>query len=239
MPNIALNAAVACALDDICGELEKVGGDPHKAAHAVLPKFFQEHLPVVFNGNNYAPEWEEEAKKRGLWNLKDSVAALSHYADPEVKDVFVRHGVLNERELLARQEVLLENYVKVVHVETKLVQSLGWSAVLPVALATLKKAADLVKAVSGLNSPKTAVKPEEAYYQKVYAHTAELTALLEELDKKHVELDATEGIFKKAEGARDILLPLLAKIRIEVDALELAVDDNVWPFPKYGELLWQ
>jgi glutamine synthetase len=238
-PNIALNAAVACALEDVYLELEKVGGDPHKAAHQVLPKFFQEHLPVVFNGNNYAPEWEEDAAKRGLWNLKDSVAALTHYTDPEVKDVFTRHGVLTDRELLARQEVLYENYIREVHVETKLVQTLGSSAILPVALATLKKAADLVKAVEGLPSPKTEVKPEINYYQKVYARTAALTQLLEELDQKHVELDAMDGILKRAEGARDQLLPLLVKIREEVDALELLVDDNVWPLPKYGELLWQ
>jgi glutamine synthetase len=239
-PNIALNASVACALEDIANALEKSGqSDPEKAAHLILPKFFEEHLPVVFNGNNYAPEWEEDAKKRGLWNLKDSVTALAHYTDSEVKDVFTRHGVLTERELEARQEILLENYIKNVHVETKLVQTLGWSTILPVALTTLKKAADLAKAVAELPRPAAVIKPEERYYQKVYAHTAALTALLEELDKKHVELDATEGLFLKAEGARDILLPLLAKIRAEVDALELAVDDNIWPLPKYGELLWQ
>jgi glutamine synthetase len=240
LPNIALNAAVACALEDICDALEKSGQtDPQKAAHLVLPKFFERHLPVVFNGNNYAPEWEVEAQKRGLWNLKDSVAALSHYTDPEVRDVFTRHGVLSERELEARQEVLLENYIRVVHVETKLTQTLGWSSILPVALTTLKKAADLVKAVAELPRPSAAIKPEEHFYQKAYTHVALLTSLLEELDKKHVELDATEGLLKRAEGARDILLPLLTKIRAEVDALELIVDDNLWPLPKYGELLWQ
>jgi glutamine synthetase len=238
--NIALNAAVACALEDICQELEKTGQtDPHKAAHQVLPKFFQEHLPVVFNGNNYAPEWEAEAAKRGLWNLKDSVTALARYTDPEVRSVFVRPGVLTERELEARQDVLLENYIREVHVETKLVQTLGRSAVLPVALATLKKAADLVKAINGLPTPQTKVKPEELFYQRVYQRTANLTQLLDELDQKHLDLDASSGVLNRAQGARDILLPLLSKIREEVDALELMVDDNIWPFPKYGELLWQ
>jgi glutamine synthetase len=107
-PNTSLNAAVACALDDIANELEKAaadGTDRDQAARKVLTKFFDEHLPVVFNGNNYAPEWEEEAQKRGLWNLKDSVAALAHYTDPEVQDVFTRHGILSEREIEARQEV--------------------------------------------------------------------------------------------------------------------------------------
>jgi glutamine synthetase len=239
-PNIALNAAVACALEDICKDLESSGlADPQKAAHQVLPKFFEEHLPVVFNGNNYAPEWEEEAKRRNLWNLKDSVAALAHYTDPEVKSVFTRHGVLSERELLARQEVLLENYIKVVHVETKLVQTLGRSTILPVALATLRKAAELMKSVVSLPHPGDLGKPDEAYYYKVYGLTANLSSLLDELDQRHLELDAMTGVLKRAEAARDILLPLLAKIRLQVDALELVVDDNIWPLPKYGELLWQ
>ncbi|MDR1085475.1 MAG: glutamine synthetase III [Deltaproteobacteria bacterium] len=239
--NIALNAAAACALDDICTELEKAAGgsDPRKAARQVLSKFFEEHLPVVFNGNNYAPEWEVEAEKRGLWNLKDSVAALSHYTDPEVKDVFTRHGILTERELVARQDILLENYIREVHVETKLVQTLGRSAILPVALSALKKAADLVKAVSDLPRPSTPVKPEVLYYQNLYALSADLTVLLDELDQKHAQLDSMSGVLARAQGARDTLLPLMGRIRAAVDGLELCVDDNLWPLPKYGELLWQ
>ncbi|MDR3205142.1 MAG: glutamine synthetase III [Deltaproteobacteria bacterium] len=241
-PNTALNAAVACALDDIATELEKAaadGADRDQATRKVLVKFFDQHLPVVFNGNNYAPEWEEEAKKRGLWNLKDSVTALSHFTDPEVQDVYIRHGILSEREIESRQEVLLENYIKVVHVETKLVQTLGRSSILPVALNSLKKAADLLNAVSSLPKPTSSVKPEELNFQKLYTHVAELSSLLDKLDATHVRLDATDGVMIKAQGARDELLPLLTKIRAEVDALELLVDDAEWPLPKYGELLWQ
>jgi glutamine synthetase len=234
---------VACALDDIATELEKEaanGLDPTKAARKVLTKFFEKHLPVVFNGNNYSSEWEVEAKKRGLWNLKDSVAALSHYSDPEVKDVFLRHGVLTERELLARQDILLENYIKAVHVETKLVQIIGRSTILPVALKSLQKAANLVASCASLPRPNNVSgKPEEVIYQRLYQHIAALSSLLDELDTRHLELDAMDGVLTRAEAARNILLPLLVKIRTEVDSLELIIDDALWPLPKYGELLWQ
>jgi glutamine synthetase len=83
------------------------------------------------------------------------------------------------------------------------------------------------------------VDPVALNYQRLYAKTAALTALLDKLDAAHVKLDATEGLLKRAEGARDVLLPLLVQIREQVDALELLVDDNAWPLPKYGELLWQ
>jgi glutamine synthetase len=241
--NIALNAAVACALDDIATELEKAaaaGADRLKACRQVLTKFFEEHLPVVFNGNNYSPEWEAEAERRGLWNLKDSVAALARYTDPEVQDVFTRHGVLSDREIEARQEVLLENYIREVHVETKLVQTMGRSTILPVALKALKGAAKLATLTKTVPAPADApLDPATLNYQRLYARAAKLTALLDKLDATHVKLDASEGVLLRAEGARDELLPLLVEIRAEVDALELLVDDGAWPLPKYGELLWQ
>ncbi|MDR0622067.1 MAG: glutamine synthetase III [Deltaproteobacteria bacterium] len=237
LPNITLNASVACALDDIASELEKIGNaDPDKAARTVLTKIFEEHLPIVFNGNNYTQEWEDEAAKRGLPNYKDSVTALGYLSSPEVKEVFTRHGILNERELEARQEVLLENYIKVVHVETKLVQSMGRSTILPVALKALAETAALV----GLPKPAgVSYHPGQAHYDSLFTHSAKLGELLDKLDATHVKLDATEGVFPKAKGARDELIPLLLEIRTHVDALELLISDSDWPLPKYGELLWQ
>jgi glutamine synthetase len=238
LPNITLNASVACALDDIATELEKIGNsDPDKAARQVLSKLFEEHLPIVFNGNNYSKEWEEDAAKRGLPNYKDSVLALSYYTAPDVKEVFTRHGILNERELEARQEVLLENYIRVVHVETKLVQSMGKATILPVALKALGEASKLL----GLPKPSaTSGTPGEKYYSRLYEHTSKLIDLLDKLDETHIKLDSLpEGVLARAEASRDELLPLLAQIREQVDHLELLISDSEWPLPKYGELLWQ
>ncbi|MDR2300950.1 MAG: glutamine synthetase III [Deltaproteobacteria bacterium] len=237
LPNITLNASVACALDDIATELEKIGnGDPDKAARIVLTKLFEEHLPIVFNDNNYTKEWELEAEKRGLPNLKDSVTAIGYITSPEVKEVFSRHGILNERELEARQEVLLENYVKVVHVETKLVQTMGRATILPVALKALGDAGKLAALPKVEGAP---VHPGEKIYQNLFRHTSKLTELLDKLDVTHVKLDAIEDFADKAVAARDQLIPLLSEIRTHVDALELMVNDSDWPLPKYGELLWQ
>jgi glutamine synthetase len=237
--NTALNASVACALDDIVTELEKAkesGIDPVKAAHKILPKYFEEHLPVVFNGNNYAPEWEDEAQKRGLWNLKDTVSALSHYTDPDVQEVFTRFGILSERELHSRQEVLLEKYIKSCMVETKLVKTLGSSWILPVALDSLKKAADLLNSVKTAGGQSTAA---QKTYDRFLKLTNDLLEGLDLLDQKTEEADKITDVMKLAETVRDSLLPQLLVIREAVDALELIVDDNRWPLPKYSELLWQ
>ncbi|MDR3153385.1 MAG: glutamine synthetase III [Deltaproteobacteria bacterium] len=239
--NIALNAAVACALDDIASELEKAAAEglsPEAASRKVLPGFFDKHLPVVFNGNNYDPAWEIEAEKRGLWNLKDSVEALAHFTDPEVKDVYLRHGVLTERELTARQDILLENYIKVCLVECKLVRTLGRSSILPVALHSLKKATDLVTSIknSGLSgASKAATGLAESLgelSQKLYDDLGALDKLSDEVEEIHEPLVAAKTV-------RDEILPLMLKIRGHVDSIELLVDDNRWPLPKYWELLWQ
>jgi glutamine synthetase len=238
--NIALNAAVACALDDIATDLENSlnqGIVLTKAVQAVLSKLYREHRPIVFNGNNYAEEWQADAERRGLPNLKDTVAAVSRYSDPEVMAVFLRHGVLSEREQLARQEILLENYIKAVHVETKLTQVLGRSVILPVALRWTRQIAEAAEAAKALTGEKDA--PEIAYYKTIRAHTLDLLRALDALDAKHVELDGMDGVHEKAEAARDMLLPLMAACRVHADALEGLIDDEIWPLPKYNELLWQ
>ncbi|MDR1946667.1 MAG: glutamine synthetase III [Desulfovibrio sp.] len=235
--NIALSAAVACALDDIATDLEKEvkkGKNLNTAVQTLLSKLFKEHKPIIFNGNGYADEWQVEAKKRGLPNLKDTVSAVLKYSDKEVKEVFLRHAVLSERELLARQEVLLENYIKDVHVETKLTQVMGRSVILP---AALRFAAET--AAYSATAKQSGYPALSRYLSALNAKTEALLKALDALDAKHEELDATDGVRAKAVGARDKLLPLMAECREYADALEGIVDDAFWPLPKYNEMLWQ
>jgi glutamine synthetase len=238
--NIALNAAVACALDDIATELEgavKNGKALNSAVQDLLARLFKEHMPVVFNGNGYAQEWQDEAASRGLPNLKDSVSAICRYSDKEVMDVFLRHGVLNEREMLARQEILLDNYIKNVHVETKLACSMGRSVILPAALHWLRELGEAAQTARTLAGG--AATPEENYWRRLREHIAGLMAALDDLDATHARLDAMEGdAHHRAEAARDELLPRMAVCRTHADALEAMVDDDRWPLPKYNELLW-
>jgi glutamine synthetase len=238
--NIALNTAVACALDDIATELEaklSQGTPLNQAVQTLLARLFEEHMPVVFNGNGYAEEWQAEAARRGLPNLKDSVTALALYSNKKVMDVFLRHGVLNAREQLARQEILLEAYLKNVLVETKLTSHLGRSVILPAALKYLSQSAELASRTRELSGEHDS--PEELYYKKLRGQALGLLNSLDELDKKHQELnDLDSEIMEKAEMARDVLLPLMTLCRQYADALEEIVDDDIWPLPKYDELLW-
>ncbi|MDL2267929.1 glutamine synthetase III [Desulfovibrio sp. OttesenSCG-928-G15] len=231
--NIVLNAAVACALNDMASALEEAveQGQPlNKAVQELLQKVFAEHQNVIFNGNGYSLEWEREAKRRGLLNLKDSVSAVARYSDPEVMQVFTRSGVFSKRELLARQEILLETYTKAVHLETKLVQVMGRSIVLPVCLDWAKGAVESSKALGG--------EAVAEYCTYISMQVNGLLVALNNLDAKREELMQLSGVLARAEAARDQLLPLMAECRRYADALEGIVDDAVWPLPKYHEMLW-
>ncbi|MDL2267128.1 glutamine synthetase III [Desulfovibrio sp. OttesenSCG-928-G15] len=239
--NIALNSAVACALDDIATELESAVGEGiplNTAAHEVLARLFKEHMPIVFNANGYSEEWQEEAARRGLPNCKDTVSALEHYSDPEVMAVFSRTNVLSEREQLARQEILLEAYIRAVHVETKLTSTLGRSVILPAAMKYLKTTAKMVQLAHAVD-PENTQAAEVHYHNSIRTHVFSLLAALDALDACHEKLDAMSGTTERAAAARDSLLPLMQECRSHADLLEAVIDDADWPLPKYNELLWQ
>ncbi|GAB1409357.1 glutamine synthetase III [Desulfovibrionales bacterium] len=240
--NIALNAAMACALDDIATELEAAlsSGRPMvTAVQDVLASMFRKHLPVVFNGNGYADEWQEEAARRGLPNLKDSVTAIAAYTDPDVMEVFLRHGVLTEREILARQDILLENYIRALHIEAKLISEMGRSCILPVAMRWQKMVGKMAMNARELclEEEKTPL-PEESYYHLIRTHVIGLMHGLDALDACHARLDAMTGVLIRAKAAHDELKPCMDTCRRHADALEIFVDDADWPLPKYTELLW-
>src|SRR5687767_7788052 len=149
-PNIALNVAVAESLDYMATELEKStkgGKSIEQAAADLLPKVIKENKRIIFNGNNYSAEWEKEAGKRGLLNQKNTVEALPNLISKEVIAIFEKYKVLNERELHARYEVMVETYNKTVNVEGQLMVLMANRYVVPAALEYQKKVAQSVASV--------------------------------------------------------------------------------------------
>ena len=238
--NIALNAAVACALDDIATWLEGAtakGKDLTSALQELLPRLFREHMPVVFNGNGYSASWPEEAARRGLPNHANTVDALAHYSDPEVMEVFLRHGVLSEREIMARQEILLENYAKTVRIEGQLLADMVRGQILPAARKAQAEACELVLKTREATGEKKCPQ-EEAQLASLRRHA---DALQEEVAKLEAAIAAQEeisGALEQATAARDAILPAMSQCRAHADALERLVADSLWPLPKYAELLW-
>ncbi|HTI40174.1 MAG TPA: glutamine synthetase III, partial [Vicinamibacterales bacterium] len=149
-PNIALNVAVTESLDYMATELERAtknGKSIETAAAELLPKVIKENKRILFNGNNYSKEWEKEAGKRGLLNLKNTVDALPELVSKDVIAAFTKYKVLNERELHSRYEIMLEMYNKTVNVEGQLMVLMANRYILPAALDYQKQVAQSVSAV--------------------------------------------------------------------------------------------
>lgn len=237
--NIALNAAMACALDDIATELEATvaaGTELNEALQELLPRLFKEHMPIVFNGNGYSASWPVEAAERGLPNHKDTVTALEHYSDPEVMGVFLRHGVLTEREMLSRQCVLQEHYGKQVCIEGQVMADMVRTQVLPIARAAQADAADLIMQSRAIAGKETA--SERANFDAISSHCDALYTAVAKLEAAVAEIEGEENASAMAAAARDQILPLMAECREHSDCLERLVDDEAWALPKYRELLW-
>jgi glutamine synthetase len=235
-PNTALNVAMADALDEVAGELEKAtskGEDLSKAVAKLLTKMIKEHKRIVFNGNGYSAEWEKEAAKRKLLNLKNTVDALPELVTPEVVKLFEKYKVLNEREVHARYEIFLENYNKTINIEGQLMVLMANTYLLPAAFEYQKAVAQSVAAVKAAGSASVQGKKLLGDYTKLTDRFKVQTDVLSDL------LDHSAGSAEKhAKYMRDKVVPAMARLRELGDQLEELTPQEIWPLPTYREMLF-
>jgi glutamine synthetase len=236
-PNTALNAAMADALDEVATELEKAtskGEDLKAAVARLLTKVIKEHKRIVFNGNNYSAEWEKEAAKRKLLNLKNTVDALPQLVTPEVTRLFERYKILNERELHARYEIFLENYNKTINIEGQLMVLMANRYILPAALEYQRKIGQSVAAVKAAGATSVQGKKLLGQYTKLVdqlkSQSDTLAGLLDHHDGTSAE--------KHARYMRDKVIPAMNKLRAVGDEIEVLTPHELWPLPTYREMLF-
>jgi glutamine synthetase len=235
-PNIALNVAVTDALDEIASALEAgvaKGQKVEEAAWELLPSIVKQHRRIIFNGNNYSDEWQEEAATRGLLNLRNTVDALPELLKPEVVKVFEKHKVLTLRELKARTEINFEAYNKTINVEAQLMVLLANRYIMPAALAYQTSVAQGV----------VAVKAAGGTCEQARKLLNQLGTLIDDLkcqaDTLAHALEHNGGSADEhARHMRDTVVPRMAALREAGDALEVLVPHGEWPLPTYREMLF-
>jgi glutamine synthetase len=235
-PNIALNMAVTESLDYLATELEKSikgGKSLEKAVAELLPKVIKENKRIIFNGNNYSLEWEKEAAKRGLLNLKNTVDALPQLVSKDVVSLFEKYKVLNERELHARHEIMLEQYNKVVNIEGQLMVLMANRYILPVALDYQRQVASSVAAVKSAGAKTVEGKKALDKLTKL------VDRFKQQADKLEKELAHEGGAADKhAKHFRDKVVPAMAALRELGDELEVIMPHETWPLATYREMLF-
>ena len=224
-PNTVLNTIVAEAIDALSDQLESKlsgGGDISAAVAEVVAESYNGNKQIIFGGDNYTDEWHAEAKSRGLKNLRTTPDALPEVIAAPTVEAFEKYHVLSERELHSRYEVWLEQYVTHANIEAETTESIARTMILPAALRHLA----LIDA-AGVSELSTGTR----------ALLDSLVSALDGLTEANGYPDGVEGL-ELAEYARDRQLEAMARVREAADALERVVADDLWPLPKYSEILF-
>jgi glutamine synthetase len=235
LPNTVLNTIVAEAIDELADELEGAvkdgppAGDPLRdavledALRPILQRVYADNKRIVFGGDNYDEEWHAEAERRGLLNLSATPDALPYLISDETVSLFEKHSVLSRRELESRHEVFLEQYVTKLNIEAETQASIARTMLLPAAARHL---ALLLEAQLGELAGETS------------DLIAEFTEAIKKLESANLAENQPAELELHAEFMRDSVVPAMAEVRDAADRLEKVVADDLWPLPKYSEILF-
>lgn len=238
-PMTALNVIVADILQDMKKDIDKEisGGKEKKLAIVnVLRKYIKDSKKVRFEGDGYSDEWANEAKKRGLSNLKSTAEALDVLISKKVTDLYGKHKVLNERELHARHEIRLENYIMKVQIESRVMGDLALNHIIPTAILYQNKLITNANGLKGLGLDNSAAIET---IEEISRHIESLKSDVGNMIEARKRVNKEEDIAVKAKlYSSDVKEAFFDKIRYAVDKLELLVDDESWPLVKYREMLF-
>ncbi len=239
-PNIVLNTAMAAVLNNYATELESVvakGGNLDEALTALVGRAYKEHSRVVFNGNNYAPEWKREAKKRGLLNLQTTVDAVEAFSNPVNIGLFEKYGIFTKSELSSRKEIVLECYNKTVNIEALTMLDMVKTQVIP---AVSAYSGDYAQSALKRKSlcPSLDSSEDEAFV----AHLNELLIMLHKdsakLQDAVNQATAQTDLLKKGAAYSSKVIPCMNSLRAVADEAETMVAGSYWKYPTYSELLF-
>lgn len=240
----ALNLIVADQLRRFKKEVDAhmaKGVSKNEALYKVIKKYIKASKRIRFEGNSYSEEWIAEAEKRGLSNLRATPDALKVYVADDTIRLFEDNEVLNKRELQARYEIKLENYVKKIQIESRVIGDLAKNHIIPIAVKYQNTLIENAKGLSEVLDSKTYVKLSRLQVQTIKEISEHITAVKTNVDamlEERKKANRLESFEAAAQAYNKNVMAYFDIIRRHVDKLELLVDDELWPLPKYRELLF-
>ena len=230
--NTILNTAVSESLSLFYDELSKAS-DFSKALHELVKRELTEHKRILFNGNGYSKEWEEEAERRGLLNYKRTPDALVHYTDEKNVALFKKHGIYTREELKSREEVLIDEYQKQIHIEALTMIEMLKKSIIPASITYSDKLA------KGIAVKKSIGIEAEAEMKICTEITDSVASLLSKVEKLSADVESTpDDVYEAARFSADVLIPDMDDARAVADHLETIVDKKEWPMPTYADILF-
>ncbi len=233
-PNTMINAAVAEKFDEFATRLEK-SADLKADVYALIKESYAKHKRIVFNGNGYSEEWTAEAERRGLLNLKNTPDALVRYTDEKNLKLLAKYGIYTPVEVAARQEILLDNYSKIINIEAQTMIEMANKEIIP---ACAKFTADLADGIAKKAALGISALAETDVAKKVSELTDRAYAATKVLEDVVVEAKLIENVAEAAHNYHDKVVVAMQELRAACDAAETIVSKEYWPFPTYSDLLF-
>ncbi|OJW78610.1 MAG: glutamine synthetase type III [Bacteroidetes bacterium 46-16] len=240
-PMIVLNTIMAEALKGFKTEVDALiekGEKREIAIMHVLRDYISKSRNILFEGDNYSDAWAEEAKRRGLNNFKTTPEALDAYVTEKGKQVFFNNGIYTERELEARHEIMLDDYVKKVQIEARMIGYLATNHILPAAVEYQNVLVNNIKGLKELGLGEENYKAQLNLVKVMSGHIQNINDNVEAMLEARKRANNTGSMHKRAEMYCHEVRTYFDKIRYHADKLELIVDDKTWPLPKYREMLF-
>ena len=235
--NVVLNTIAAEVFRDACDRLE-AADDFDTAVHDLIKEYAIQHQRIVFNGNGYAPEWEAEAKRRGLPILPSMVDAIPALTTDKAVKLFESFNVFTRAELESRAEIQYEGYAKAINIEAKTMVDVATKQIIPAVIrytTVLAESINSVKAVSAALD----VSVQTSILEKTSALLAETKTAMDKLSGLIAESESHEEGRDRAVFFRESVVPAMQALRKPVDELEMIVDKDMWPMPSYGDLIFE
>jgi len=233
-PNVVLNTIAAEALDEIATRLEKAK-DHNKEVTAIVRDTMKKHGRVIYNGDNYTPEWVADAAKRGLPNVQSWIESLRDMNTPEAQKLFSKYEVFSRRELKSRFEIYLEQYVKCINIEALTAIKMVKTLYLPAAITFTK---ELAETVNQLKAAGANAVVQSDLLTKVTMHLNMASAKLSTLEGATEAAHHIANTEKRAIAFRDKVFTAQADLRLDIDALETLLPKRLWPVPPYADMLF-
>ncbi len=233
-PNIVLNTIVAQAFADAVDALSGAQ-DFETACKAYTEKLFKEHYRIIFNYNGYGPDWEPEAERRGLLNNKTTADAIPECYKRENIDVFVRQGVYTEKEVVARANIGLENYIKVINIEALTMLEMGKQDIYPAVNAYIAELCSVIAAKKAV-SEKMVCKADVALAEQLSKMNDAFADAMKKLEKDLSEMPAGEG--PASQKMAHVIVPDMDAVRGIADGMEKLCASDYWPYPTYTDLMY-
>ena len=202
---------------------------------------FKKSKNILFEGNGYGDEWVKEAEKRGLSNIRTTPLALDAYVKKDTLELFERHGIMNKREQEARHAIYLETYTKKIQIESRVIGDLSLNHIIPTAIRYQNLLTDNVvklKTIFGEKEYLANTKTQIEMIQEISDRIAIIKTSVDEMTEERKKANVIEDHRQQAIQYCEKVIPYFETIRYNVDKLELLVDDDQWPLPKYREILF-